>query len=1226
MSTPTPTTSETTDALTSVVSSLASSLAEVSASAVSSIASSLASTTSEDPATTTTDGPSSPTSFGDVTKIGADGRAQQQEGVTIEKFLASLAVAAIVFGVQVLAFVLIRKKLRRVYEPRTYLVPERRRTPAPPSGLINWFKPIFNTATSDFISKSGLDAYFFLRYLLMLLKLFTMVSIIILPILLPLNYVGGRGGDIVQGLDRFAWTNVHAGKTKRYWAHLVLAIVVIIVFCYLYYDEMRKYIRMRQAYMTSPQHRLKASATTVLVSGIPRRWLTVQNLVELYDAFPGGIKNVWINRNYDDLQEKVEERDKLAYLLERAETELIQMAKKNHAKKLALEAKKNPQAAAARAKKEEEEDHGEEIAAGPGLSAGNPHQIPDSVRDHSPEKKRERSNTGFLKVVENVPLVGGGLGKIGTGVDTGFQKIGHGLKGGINAVTGGVKKITGEVDRVITDNDGFDRNEYAELKPLAKTGTELSWNTHNSGGQKRGSTLIGKDGRPLVMDRRQSAHGTIHEKTEDDTPTMENVDKPKSSKGSHGDHAFWHKKKKSYSDEDERPLGEASPTSPRRGTFGIIDDVEKTIFKSKPKIDYPKAYDEQYDNEDWGEPLWKKYVDPKDRPTHRLPIFKWMPFSLPLIGKKVDTITYCRREVARLNVEIEKDQEDPERYPLMNSAFIQFNQQIAAQMCCQSVSHHVPQHMSPRYIEVAPSDVIWGNMRMQWWERYLRKAGIMAATAGLVIGWAVPVAFTGLVSQVSYLVEKFKWLGWIEDLPDSVLGVVSGVLPPALLGILMAVLPMILRLFARIQGDHTGMAIEKSVQAMYFAFLFIQVFLIVSISSAITTLLQEITEEPFRAAEILAVNLPKASNFFFSYLLLQAFTVSGGAILQIATLAINFILAPILDKTAREKFKRATTLQEVKWGTFFPVYTNLACIGIVYSVISPLILIFNMITFSLFWTVYRYNLLFVVNFKVDTGGLLFPRALNQLFTGIYVMEVCLIGLFFLVRDESNTVTCASQGIIMIIVTVLTALFQLTMRQAFGPLITYIPLTLEDEAAERDIAFAKEKDLERRKKLVAGEQPGDNLNDVLSKKEQREHLPSPSSSSAIELTDLTRGRSTTPRSTTPTAALPSPPPAPRRAPELALFQDIADEIEDLTPEERDQLVARAFTHPAQRSKRPAIWIPRDELGISDDEIRRTMRFARGNVWISNEFAGLDRKGGVVFRRSPPDFDMRDIMEL
>jgi len=53
------------------------------------------------------------------------GKGQSEEGMSLESFLASLAVAAAVFGVEVLIFVLLRTKLQRVYVPRTYLVPEK---------------------------------------------------------------------------------------------------------------------------------------------------------------------------------------------------------------------------------------------------------------------------------------------------------------------------------------------------------------------------------------------------------------------------------------------------------------------------------------------------------------------------------------------------------------------------------------------------------------------------------------------------------------------------------------------------------------------------------------------------------------------------------------------------------------------------------------------------------------------------------------------------------------------------------------------------------------------------------------------------------------------------------------------------------------------------------------------------------------------------------------------
>lgn len=81
--------------------------------------------------------------------------------------------------------------------------------------------------------------------------------------------------------------------------------------------------------------------------------------------------------------------------------------------------------------------------------------------------------------------------------------------------------------------------------------------------------------------------------------------------------------------------------------------------------------------------------------------------------------------------------------------------------------------------------------------------------------------------------------------------------------------------------------------------------------------------------------------------------------------------------------------------------------GLIYSVVAPIILVFNIITFCLFWFVYRYNTLYATGFRLDTGGLLFPRAINQLFVGLYVMELSLAGLFFLVRDESNFAACRS---------------------------------------------------------------------------------------------------------------------------------------------------------------------------------------------------------------------------
>ncbi|KAK6428687.1 hypothetical protein LTR95_015167 [Oleoguttula sp. CCFEE 5521] len=93
----------------------------------------------------------------------------------------------------------------------------------------------------------------------------------------------------------------------------------------------------------------------------------------------------------------------------------------------------------------------------------------------------------------------------------------------------------------------------------------------------------------------------------------------------------------------------------------------------------------------------------------------------------------------------------------------------------------------------------------------------------------------------------------------------------------------------------------------------------------------------------------------------------------------------------------------------------------------------------------------------------------------------------------------------------------------------------------------------------------------------------------------------------------------------LFAGYADELEDLTPEERDLLVRYAFQHSALRARKPVIWLPKDALGISDDEIRRGKAVSR-HLEISNEGTGLDRKGRATFEKSPPDFSNVDLIAL
>jgi hypothetical protein len=55
------------------------------------------------------------------------------------------------------------------------------------------------------------------------------------------------------------------------------------------------------------------------------------------------------------------------------------------------------------------------------------------------------------------------------------------------------------------------------------------------------------------------------------------------------------------------------------------------------------------------------------------------------------------------------------------------------------------------------------------------------------------VALIGVISNVHGLCTTYRWLAWLCDLPDVIVGIIQGILPPVLLVVLMMLLPIFLR-------------------------------------------------------------------------------------------------------------------------------------------------------------------------------------------------------------------------------------------------------------------------------------------------------------------------------------------------------------------------------------------------------------------------------------------------
>ncbi|CAE6394492.1 unnamed protein product, partial [Rhizoctonia solani] len=81
-----------------------------------------------------------------------------------------------------------------------------------------------------------------------------------------------------------------------------------------------------------------------------------------------------------------------------------------------------------------------------------------------------------------------------------------------------------------------------------------------------------------------------------------------------------------------------------------------------------------------------------------------------------------------------------ENHTPLNWALILINQQIAAYFAAQILVHNQPYRMAEKYTEVALADVMWGNLGINPYKVRILKAISYAATAGLIIFWAIPAS------------------------------------------------------------------------------------------------------------------------------------------------------------------------------------------------------------------------------------------------------------------------------------------------------------------------------------------------------------------------------------------------------------------------------------------------------------------------------------------------------
>ena len=290
-----------------------------------------------------------------------------------------------------------------------------------------------------------------------------------------------------------------------------------------------------------------------------------------------------------------------------------------------------------------------------------------------------------------------------------------------------------------------------------------------------------------------------------------------------------------------------------------------------------------------------------------------------------EEICSIARKIESVNTRITKAQSNPTKYPEIPSAFLVFSDPVTAHTVQQLVADAAPLSMIPHPI-AGYGDVIWSSLHFGWRQRFCKKLANEGWIVFFTILWTLPTSVLGMLSQISYLSDKLAWVRrlFITALGTSRLGLIQGIVPQLIVSLFMMAFPYVLERLAYRQGHLTHSSIELTLQRYYFLFLYVQLFLVVSISSSITTILEQVLSDPKSMPLLLAQNIPKCSNYFYSYLVLQIGYQCAFSLHQLPGRIWYWLLAPW--SSPRSNWTRTSQISQIRWGLIYPIFANLACI------------------------------------------------------------------------------------------------------------------------------------------------------------------------------------------------------------------------------------------------------------------------------------------------------------
>jgi len=341
---------------------------------------------------------------------------------------------------------------------------------------------------------------------------------------------------------------------------------------------------------------------------------------------------------------------------------------------------------------------------------------------------------------------------------------------------------------------------------------------------------------------------------------------------------------------------------------------------------------------------------------------------------------------------------------MSSTGFVTFGD-LSAATCAASAQ--LSAKSSVLYTSVAPEprDIRWENVHVSRAYQQRREITVNVCLALGVIFWSLPLAAIQVLANPKEKLSHLPGLSWLTNLNEPWIGLINGYLPVvALLGLIM-ILPVLFEFLATsVERRKTMSDIQASMLTRYFYFQVATIYITVT-AGAIIDSLSDMIENPSQILALLGQSLPGMVGYFVALLMTKIMTGLPMIFLRFGALSRMLFLRLLSqeERLTQRELDAVYRLENVQYGWEFPTQLLVVVIVFTYAIMSPVILPVGFLYFAGALIVYKKQILYVYSPVYESGGSMFPIAVQRTIFGLIFGQLTFMGYIFtrLMRNDED---------------------------------------------------------------------------------------------------------------------------------------------------------------------------------------------------------------------------------